>query len=109
MNAPRDIPERYNLGVALSGAHAKAELGAKPVLLCSNALGQERTLSYAGLDRQSVALAAALRRRGVTKCDRVFLRLPIIPEFYVAALAVAKLGAVFIPSSTQFKLSEVEY
>src|SRR4029079_18099920 len=29
--------------------------------------------------------------------------------FYIAALAVAKLGAVFIPSSTQFRASEVEY
>jgi acyl-coenzyme A synthetase/AMP-(fatty) acid ligase len=32
-----------------------------------------------------------------------------VPEFYVSALAIAKLGAVFIPSSTQFRASEVEY
>lgn len=99
----------FNLGVALSSAQVKAGLGEKPALRCSNALGQERTLTYAELNRQSDAVAAALRRRGVKKGDRVFLRLPIIPEFCVAALAVAKLGAVFIPSSTQFKLSEVEY
>src|SRR5262249_48993050 len=28
---------------------------------------------------------------------------------YIAALGIAKLGAVFIPSSTQFRTSEVEY
>src|SRR5207247_7429587 len=32
-----------------------------------------------------------------------------VPEFYVAALAVAKLGGVFIPSSTQFREAEVRY
>jgi acetyl-CoA synthetase len=39
----------------------------------------------------------------------VFFRLPNRPEFYIAALAVAKLGAIFIPSSTQFLTAEVCY
>src|SRR5262249_20880718 len=39
----------------------------------------------------------------------VFLRLCNLPEFYIAALGIAKLGAVFIPSSTQFRTNEVEY
>src|SRR5215470_15132388 len=46
---------------------------------------------------------------GVKRGDRVFLRLCNLPEFYIAALGIAKLGAVFIPSSTQFRTSEVEY
>ena len=54
-------------------------------------------------------MASSLARLGVKRGDRVFLRLPNIPEFYIAALAVAKLGGVFIPSSTQFRASEVEY
>src|SRR5207249_784574 len=35
--------------------------------------------------------------------------LPNLPEFYMAALGIAKLGAVFIPSSTQFREAEVAY
>jgi acetyl-CoA synthetase len=54
-------------------------------------------------------MASALVGLGVQRGDRVFLRLPNIPEFYIAALAVAKLGGVFIPSSTQFRASEVGY
>lgn len=103
------IQEAYNLGVALSSAQVKGGLGGKTALVWSNAAGQERVLTYAELDRQSSALAGSLRRLGIRKGDRVFLRLPIIPEFYIAAIAIAKLGAVFIPSSTQFKQSEVEY
>src|SRR5207244_3587458 len=37
------------------------------------------------------------------------LRLPNVPEFYTSALAVAKLGGVFIPTSTQFKDAELRY
>jgi acetyl-CoA synthetase len=53
--------------------------------------------------------ADSLCRLGVRRSDRVFLRLPNRPEFYIAALAVAKLGGVFIPSSTQFREAEVRY
>jgi acetyl-CoA synthetase len=66
-------------------------------------------MTYAELDALTDRLAGALRRLGVKQGDRVFLRLPNVPEFYVAALAVAKLGGVFIPTSTQFRPSEVGY
>src|SRR5262249_33051335 len=60
-------------------------------------------------DAVTCRLASALAGLRVRRGDRVFLRLPNIPEFYVAALAVAKLGGVFIPSSTQFREREVAY
>ena len=61
------------------------------------------------LDALSSRFASSLGRLGVKRGDRVFLRLCNLPEFYIAALGIAKLGAVFIPSSTQFRASEVEY
>src|SRR5690606_29329455 len=48
-------------------------------------------------------------RLGVQRGDRVLLRLPNLPEFYLASLAAAKLGAIFIPTSTQFREAEIEY
>src|SRR5262249_31949966 len=78
-------------------------------LLWENAAGQSRAYTYAQLDALSNRLASALARLGVRFGDRVFLRLPNRPEFYLAALAVAKLGGVFIPSSTQFRDAEVRY
>ena len=65
-------------------------------------------MTYSELDAAS-RLASSLQRLGLKRGDRVFLRLPNIPEFYITALAVAKLGGVFIPSSTQFRASEVKY
>jgi acetyl-CoA synthetase len=78
-------------------------------ILWENAAHASRSLSYSELDAVSSRLASSLAVLGVKRGDRVFLRLPNIPEFYLAALAVAKLGGVFIPSSTQFRASEVAY
>jgi acyl-coenzyme A synthetase/AMP-(fatty) acid ligase len=103
------IPAHYNLGTALTRRQVEQGRGSKTVLLWENAAGERQSLTYAQLDALSGRLAASLARLGVDRGDRVFLRLPNIPEFYVAALAVARLGAVFIPSSTQFRATEVAY
>lgn len=103
------IPEMYNMGDALSGHQVRQGHGERIALHWENAIGDHRSVSYRQLDQLSNRLAVALRRLGVQRGDRVFLRLPNIPEFYVSALAIAKMGAVFIPSSTQFRASEVEY
>jgi acetyl-CoA synthetase len=103
------VPADYNLGAALTSSQVQHGLGDKPALIWENAAGDSRTVSYCQLDALSSRFASSLARRGIGRGDRVFLRLPNVPEFYVAALAIAKLGAVFIPSSTQFRPAEVAY
>jgi acyl-coenzyme A synthetase/AMP-(fatty) acid ligase len=103
------IPARYNLGVALTQGQVLAGRGDKPALLWENAAGAAQSITYRQLDALTNRLASSLERLGVKRGDRVFLRLPNLPEFYIAALAIAKLGGVFIPSSTQFRGKEVEY
>ena len=59
--------------------------------------GATRTLTYAGLQEQCNRIANALRAHGIGKGDRVAVYLPMLPETVVAQLAIAKLGAVFVP------------
>jgi acetyl-CoA synthetase len=59
--------------------------------------GEVRVLTYAELDRHVDGLAAELRGRGIGMGDAVGIFLPMLPETVVAALAVAKLGAMFLP------------
>jgi acetyl-CoA synthetase len=105
----KPIPAEYNLGVDLTAGQVARGRGSHPALLWENAAGRTRAFTYAQLDALTNRLASSLRRLGVGVGDRVFLRLPNRPEFYVAALAVAKLGGIFIPSSTQFREAEVRY
>ena len=103
------IPEKYNLGAALTQGQVAAGRGDVPALLWENAAGATRSFTYRELDALSSRFASSLARLGVKRSDRVFLRLSNLPEFYIAAMGIARLGAVFVPSSTQFRTSEVEY
>lgn len=103
------IPARYNLGTALTTAHVRSGRGGHVCLYWENSAGETRQITYAELDELSNRFASALEQLGVRRGDRVLLRLPNLPEFYIAALGVAKLGGVFIPSSTLFRSTDVEY
>jgi acetyl-CoA synthetase len=102
------VPD-YNLGVSLTHGQVERGRGDRLALLWENASGSVRSLTYRQLDTLTNRFASSLDRLGVRRGDCIFLRLPNLPEFYVAALAAAKLGAVFIPSSTQFHEGEVQY
>ena len=59
--------------------------------------GDVRTWTYAELRAQADGLARLLAERGVKVGDAVGIFLPMLPETIAAVLAVAKLGAVFVP------------
>jgi acetyl-CoA synthetase len=59
--------------------------------------GEVRELTYGALRREVDALAALLQDRGVAEGDVVGIFLPMVPEVVVAAMATAKLGALFLP------------
>ncbi|MFF9088256.1 amino acid adenylation domain-containing protein [Streptomyces sp. NPDC014991] len=58
---------------------------------------EDLTLTYAQLDARAEALAGALAARGVLPEDRVALLLSRRSDHVVAAVAVAKAGAVYVP------------
>jgi acetyl-CoA synthetase len=59
--------------------------------------GEVRTLTFEQLQSHVDALAHFLRHRGIGKGDAVGIFLPMLPETVIAALAVAELGAIFLP------------
>ncbi|MBI4670292.1 MAG: AMP-binding protein [Chloroflexi bacterium] len=59
--------------------------------------GATRTLTYAQLDREVGRIANGLRALGLKKGDAIGVFMPMTPEIVVAVLAIAKIGAVFLP------------
>lgn len=59
--------------------------------------GETRELSFADLRDEVAKLAGALRALGVGRGDAVAVFLPMSAEAVVSLLAVARIGAVFIP------------
>ncbi|MCX7602107.1 MAG: AMP-binding protein, partial [Meiothermus sp.] len=54
-------------------------------------------LSYGELEAAVAQTAHALRSLGIGKGDRVGLFLPMLPETAISALALAQIGAIFVP------------
>lgn len=60
-------------------------------------------LTFAGLDRRSDAIAAALRDRGIGEEDRVMMLVKNRAEFLIAMIGIMKCGAVFVPINTELR------
>ena len=73
-------------------AEAARRFGDDPVMVTPDGWA----VSYAELDQLSDEVASALAARGVGKGDVVALVLPSTPEYVVAYVALAKLGAVTV-------------
>ncbi|GGK71419.1 acyl-CoA synthetase [Ornithinimicrobium pekingense] len=82
-----------NLAVSCVERHL-AERGGQVALHWEGEPGDRRSLTYAQLHEQVVALARSLRAMGVGVGDRVGLHLGWLPETVVAMLACARIGAV---------------
>jgi fatty-acyl-CoA synthase len=81
-----------------------AEHAERPLLVAGG-----RSLSYGQVESRAAALAAALAELGVESGDRVAVNLPNCPEWVVALLALARLGAVVVPVNPRLNYHELKY
>jgi len=73
--------------------HVATDKRNKVAILWEGEPGDRRVLTYWELYRQVNRLAAALKKLGVRRGDRVAIYLPMIPEAAIAMLACARIGA----------------
>ncbi|MGJ7041654.1 acetyl-CoA synthetase [Shinella sp. BE166] len=95
------IPERFNIGTAVSNAWAARE----PDRVCLQHFLPDApplALTYGELAARSDAFAAALAAEGVGKGDRVGILLPQGFETVIAHVAIYKLGAIALPLALLF-------
>jgi long-chain acyl-CoA synthetase len=84
---------------------ALSRFAAKPAFRCFG-----HTLTYADVDRLSLAFAAYLQHRlGVRKGDRVAVMLPNVPAFPVAMLGILRAGATQVNVNPLYTPRELEH
>jgi acetyl-CoA synthetase len=71
--------------------------GHRPAIVWEGEDGEVRTWTYEELHAQVDGLCTLLTEQGIGTGDRVGIFMPMLPETVAALLAVAKLGAVFLP------------
>lgn len=103
-----DVPDTFNYAVDVVDAYCARDPH-RLALVALDAVGTERRFSYAQVSDLSKRLAAALGSRGVRKGDRVAVVLPRIPEWQLAMLACARLGAIAIPCIEMLTAKDLAY
>ncbi len=96
--------ENYNAGVDLVDRHVAEGRGAKVAYI-----DPDRQLTYAQLQDRTSRLAAALRRQGLQREQRVVLIMLDTVDFPVAFWAVVKAGAVAVPLNTLLTTDQWRY
>lgn len=104
MTAAADSPRSHSAVHSIPAAldHTAIRFADRPALL-----GCHGTFSFATLAHASRHLALALARLGANKGTHVGLLFPNHPEWWVAAWAVWRLGAVLVPLNTLWTPSEL--
>lgn len=72
-------------------------------------VAEGRRLTYAQVDRESQALAAALADLGIGPGDRIAALLPNWPETITTLVAAARLGATLVPINPSLSYHELKY
>lgn len=103
-----DIPDDFNIGIAVCDAWADRE-PEREALVFAEEGGDTTSYSYADLKRHSNRLANLFAARGVQPGDRVGVLLPQAPETAFAHIAALKLGAITIPLFTLFGDEALSY
>ncbi len=93
-----DLSGPFNWGIDWFDCIARDQ--SRPALVIAEQDGTPRGVTYDEMRRRSNRLAAWLRGIGVTKGDRVIMMLGNQVELWDSILAVMKLGAVVMPTTT---------
>ncbi|HOP10489.1 MAG TPA: AMP-binding protein [Oscillospiraceae bacterium] len=103
-----NIPADFNFAYDIVDGWAK-EQPAKTALVWCDDHGGKRSFTFSDIAALSARTANYLRSLGIGKGDVVLLILRRRWEYWVAANAVHKLGAVLIPGSLQLTQKDIAY
>ena len=103
-----EYPDNFNFGYDVVDQIAN-ETPDKLALVWCNAEGAEHIFSFADMKKYSNQMANVFRSAGIGRGDRVILILKRHYEYWFAAVALHKLGAVMIPATHMLTVSDLVY
>ncbi len=101
-------PENFNFGYDVVDAIAEETPDKKALVWC-NTENEEHIFTFSDIRKYSNQMANVFQKAGITKGDRVMLVLKRHYEYWFAAVALHKLGAVMIPATHMLTVSDFVY
>ena len=102
------FPENFNFGYDVVDVIA-GETPNKKALVWCNTENEERIFAFADIREMSNRMANVFRSAGIGRGDRVTVVLKRHYEYWFAAVALHKLGAVMIPATHMLTVSDFAY
>jgi len=103
-----DYPDDFNFGYDVVDKIAEEAPDKKALVWC-NAEGEEHIFTFSDIRKYSNRMANVFRSAGIGHGDRVMLILKRHYEYWFAAVALHKLGAVMIPATHMLTVSDLIY
>jgi acetyl-CoA synthetase len=103
-----DVPENFNFAFDLVDQWAQKDRDALAMIHIDDS-GARREYTAGYFSRESSRLARALSRNGISPGDRVMIILYRRVEFWVAMLALHKLGSVAVPSPSMLTPGDIVF
>ena len=103
-----EVPENFNFAYDVVDEWARVEPDKRALVWCDDN-GREKTLSFTDVSKLSDTFAQALWGLGIRKGDIVLVSLRQRWEYWIAAIAVCKIGAILIPTTTQLTKKDLVY
>ena len=103
-----DYPDNFNFGYDVVDKIAD-ETPEKRALVWCNVEGEEHIFTFADIKKYSNQMANVFRGAGIGYGDRVMLILKRHYEYWFAAVALHKLGAVMIPATHMLTIPDFVY
>ena len=103
-----EYPDNFNFGYDVVDKIADETPGKRALVRC-NEEGEEHIFSFADIKKYSNQMANVFRSAGIGHGDRVMLILKRHYEYWFAAVALHKLGAVMIPATHMLTISDFVY
>lgn len=103
-----EYPDNFNFGYDVVDKIAN-ETPEKRALVWCNVEGEEHIFTFADIKKYSNQMANVFRSAGIGQGDRVMVILKRHYEYWFAAVALHKLGAVMIPATHMLTVSDFVY
>ncbi len=103
-----NFPDNFNFGYDVVDVIAKETPDKKALVWC-NTENEEHVFTFADIKKYSNKMANVFLERGINRGDRVMVILKRHFEYWFAAIALHKLGAVMIPATHMLTVNDLVY
>ncbi len=104
-----DVPERFNFVFDVLERRASTTPDGLALIALDAAGAETARYTWAQMARETRRMGNALLGLGVQKGDPLFVMLPRIPEWYVAALGAIRIGAIPMPGTNLLTGNDIKY